>query len=98
MPSPPSHDSPELRLRAELEAQLRHAHRIARLGAFERDLRTGVAVWSPELIYLLGVDPGDSPNIDSFLDLVHPTTASGPGPRSNGHGPRAGVPTASSAG
>ncbi len=72
MPSPPSHDSPELRLRAELEAQLRHAHRIARLGAFERDLRTGVAVWSPELIDLLGVDPGDSPNIDSFLDLVHP--------------------------
>jgi PAS domain S-box-containing protein len=66
------------RRRAEAEfqqsrARLAMAQRVARLGSFEWDIRTGAVWWSDELYRLFGQDPATyRPSLEGFLALVHP--------------------------
>lgn len=66
------------RQRAEAEARrmegmLHKAERLAHLGSWEFDHRTGELVWSEETYRIFGRDPGDgAPAYDEFLSLVHP--------------------------
>ncbi len=55
----------------ESEARLAQAQRIARIGSWERDLRTGVLRWSDEMYRLVGVTPGSfEPALASFLERL----------------------------
>lgn len=55
------------------EEELRLALTGARAGAWEVDLVTGQATWSPELYELLGLDAhGAPPSADGFFAMVHP--------------------------
>lgn len=64
----------------EAEAQLREsqdrlnrAQRLAQLGSFERDLRTGENILSDEAYRLLGLKPTDAlPRVEKFLDRIDP--------------------------
>lgn len=64
------------RLRARLdkaEHRLATAQRLARLGDWEVDLRSGLGWWSDELCAIYGVPPGrDDITSEEFLDIVHP--------------------------
>lgn len=66
------------RQRAEAEARriegmLHKAERLAHLGSWEFDHRTGELVWSEETYRIFGRDPRDgAPAYDEFLSLVHP--------------------------
>ena len=54
-------------------AELRDAHRVARVGTWRRDLIGGTFSMSDELHQLLGTDPSTiEPTADSLLGLVHP--------------------------
>jgi PAS domain S-box-containing protein len=58
---------------AAREARLRLAQEIARVGTFDRDLRTGVTTWTPELEAMYGLPPGGSARAeDDWVRLVHP--------------------------
>ena len=63
-------------LRARLdkaERRLASAQRLARLGDWEVDLRSGLGWWSDELCAIYGVPPGrDDITSEEFLDIVHP--------------------------
>jgi len=61
-------------LRASAE-RLRLAQRGARLGTFERDVRTGRITWSEGLESLYGLPPGslDGKTTAFFKELIHPT-------------------------
>jgi signal transduction histidine kinase len=62
----------EHRLR-ESKDNLNRAQRIAKIGSFERDLRTGEVVCSEEQYRIFGWDPGlPPPAREEFLALVHP--------------------------
>jgi PAS domain S-box-containing protein len=55
------------------EEGLRLALTGARAGAWEADLITGQASWSPELYELLGLDPREPPpSAEGFFAMVHP--------------------------
>jgi len=60
----------EARLRRR-EQHLKHAQRVANTGSIERDLTTGVSVWSDELYRILGVGRDFPPIFENFLSLVH---------------------------
>jgi PAS domain S-box-containing protein len=54
------------------EERLRLAQQTARIGTFERNLRTGVVTWTPEMESLHGLPPGGFPRtITAFENLVH---------------------------
>jgi PAS domain S-box-containing protein len=53
------------------QRHLKHAQRIAATGSVERDLVTGVSVWSDELYRILGVGRDFPPTFGNFLGLVH---------------------------
>ena len=57
------------------EERLRLALRGARLGAFEREVRTGRITWSEGLESLYGLSPGglDGKTTAYFKELIHPT-------------------------
>jgi PAS domain S-box-containing protein len=63
-----------------VEDQLRQSHdnlnraqRLAKIGSFERDLRTGEVIWSDEHYRMYGFDPHEPPpKRDDYLTLVHP--------------------------
>jgi PAS domain S-box-containing protein len=63
----------EERLRAS-EERLRLAQHAARIGTFERDLRTGIVTWSTELELMYGLSPGefDGTTMTFFEKLIHP--------------------------
>src|ERR1700757_1500389 len=63
----------EERLRAS-EERLRLAQHAARIGSFERDLRTGVVTCSTELELMYGLSPGefDGTTMSFFEKLIHP--------------------------
>ena len=55
------------------EAVLRLATSAAKMGVFERNLETGEAFWSPEMLAILGLDPDTKPTpFKTFPDFVHP--------------------------
>ncbi|MGC1905731.1 MAG: PAS domain S-box protein [Candidatus Acidiferrum sp.] len=56
------------------EERLRLAQQAARIGTFERDVRTGIVTWSAELDLLYGLSPGafDGTTTAFFVNLVHP--------------------------
>jgi diguanylate cyclase (GGDEF)-like protein/PAS domain S-box-containing protein len=54
------------------EARLASAQRIARLGNWERHLKTGAIHWSEQIYRLFGVTPGSfTPTLESFLERLH---------------------------
>jgi PAS domain S-box-containing protein len=63
----------EERLRAS-EERLRLAQHAARIGTFERDLRTGIVTWSTELKLMYGLSPGEfgGTTMIFFEKFVHP--------------------------
>jgi len=55
------------------EARLAHAQRIARLGNWERELKSGRMRWSEEMYRIFGVDPGTfTPNLQAYLERLQP--------------------------
>src|SRR5262249_6563627 len=55
------------------EARLASAQRIARLGNWERELRSGRMRWSEETYRIFGVEPKTfTPDLPSYLERVHP--------------------------
>ena len=70
-----SHTHAEERLQ-ENERTFELAQRVAQLGTFVYDHRTGTAAWSEELYRLLGISPQESPPAkDSLWRLDHPEDA-----------------------
>ena len=54
------------------EERLRLAQQAARIGTFERDIRTGVNTWTPELESMYGLSPGSFGGTQTaFENLVH---------------------------
>ena len=56
----------------ENEIRLQHAHRIAGLGYFERDIATGVTYWSEQHRRIFGASKDVQPSYDLYIELVHP--------------------------
>jgi len=55
------------------EERLAKAQRLAKLGNWEWDLKSGEVHWSEEMYRLFGMDPGDwQPSRDKQLERVHP--------------------------
>jgi diguanylate cyclase (GGDEF)-like protein/PAS domain S-box-containing protein len=55
------------------EASLAEAQRIARLGSWEWDLKTGEVWWSDETYRIYGFEPDEfSPDFDNVAELFHP--------------------------
>jgi PAS domain S-box-containing protein len=55
------------------EERLRLAQQVARIGAFERDIRTGVLTWTPEMESMYGLPVGSFDRTrTSFENLLHP--------------------------
>ncbi len=55
------------------ENSLAEAQRIAHIGSWEWDIRTGEVYWSAELYSIYGLDPKTFvPTINSFADYIHP--------------------------
>ena len=54
-------------------ALLQEAQRIARIGSWERDLRSNALWWSDECYRLFGYEPGSiQPSYNLFLQAIHP--------------------------
>jgi PAS domain S-box-containing protein len=57
----------------ESENRLRLAQQVARIGAFERDVVTGVVTWTPQMEALYGLPPGGFGHTrTAFENLIHP--------------------------
>ena len=57
----------------ESENRLRLAQQVARIGAFERDVVTGVVTWTPQMEALYGLPPGGfGQTRTAFENLIHP--------------------------
>jgi PAS domain S-box-containing protein len=57
----------------ESESRLRLAQQAARVGTWEWDVATGVAVWTDMVWHLLGLEPGEgAPTHERFIEFVHP--------------------------
>jgi len=55
------------------EKQLAESQRIAHIGSWEHNLKTGQVFWSDELFRLLGLDPKTDPgDFKMFFDMLHP--------------------------
>lgn len=54
------------------ERQLEEAQRIAQIGRWDLDNKTGKAEWSKSLYLILGVDPTIEPTMELFLEFVYP--------------------------
>jgi integral membrane sensor domain MASE1 len=60
------------------EERLRLAQQAARIGSFERNVRTGVVTWTPEMELLYGLPPGGfGGTTAAFENLVHPDDRAG---------------------
>lgn len=56
---------------AKNQRQLKETEEIARIGGFERDLKTGEGYWSDTLYHMLGHSPGDfDPSLAAFEEHV----------------------------
>ncbi len=57
----------------ESEERMRLAQEAAKIGCFERNMRTGEAHWTPQTEEMFGLQPGTGPkSIPEFLSLIHP--------------------------
>jgi len=57
----------------EHRARLSEAQRMAQLGSWDLDVKTGSLVWSDEIYRICEVDPSEfTPSYDAFLAIVHP--------------------------
>lgn len=56
----------------ESQASLEEAQRIASLGSWDLDPRTGSFFWSAETFRILGLPPDTMPSREAFLNAVHP--------------------------
>jgi len=58
----------------ESESRFRLAQQVARIGTFERDVRTGTLTWSSEIEAMYGLPPGafSGTKTDFFANLIHP--------------------------
>ncbi len=66
-------DSMLLQQMRESERRLQEAERIAHLGNWKLDLKSGEAIWSDEEYRVLGYATGEvAANIDNFMRAVHP--------------------------
>ena len=66
------HSRAEQKIR-DSEERMRLAHQVARMGAFDWNIQTGVNSWNPELEVLYGLKPGSfGRTLSAFEDLVHP--------------------------
>lgn len=55
------------------ERQLAESQRIAHVGSWEHNLKTGRVFWSDELFRLLGLNPGKDPaDFGIFFKMIHP--------------------------
>ncbi|WP_119292372.1 PAS domain S-box protein [Azohydromonas sediminis] len=55
------------------ESRLRKAQRVARVGSWHLDLRSGTLEWSEEVFRIFELDPAQFvPSYEAFLSLVHP--------------------------
>jgi len=55
------------------QANLANAQRIARLGSWEWEIKTGKLAWSDEVYRLFGLEPQQSvPSYEKFLNSIHP--------------------------
>lgn len=55
------------------EARLAHAQRVAHVGHWDWDIRTGALVWSDETYRIFGLAPGAiEATYDAFQEFVHP--------------------------
>ena len=55
------------------EERMRLAQQVARIGAFERNMQTGEALWTAETERMFGLQPGEGPkSFEGFLNLIHP--------------------------
>ena len=57
---------------AEREHRLSEAQELARLGSWERDLRTGEVTWSDQQYSLLGLDRDTPDARERFIAMIHP--------------------------
>jgi PAS domain S-box-containing protein len=55
----------------ESEARFKHASELARFGAYEYDVATNRAKWSPGFFALVGRDDVKETSMESFLQFVH---------------------------
>lgn len=70
----------EIKIREQTEEALRksernlaEAQRIAHLGSWEMDIRTGKSQWSDELFRIFGYEPGAfDPALEKSFQLIHP--------------------------
>lgn len=64
------------RMRLQLEksqTNLSEAQRVAHLGSWEWDTRTGKLSWSDETFRIYGFEPGEvHPSFEKFIEIVHP--------------------------
>lgn len=59
---------------AESEQTLRLAQKVAQMGAWTRNLKTGALYWSDGVYRVFGLEPGSmEPDREAFLGFVHPT-------------------------
>ena len=58
--------------RTRLFSSLEEAQRIAHLGSYEFDLRTGEATWSAEMYRITGFEPGSKLTPEMITSTVHP--------------------------
>lgn len=62
--------------RRSYEKRLEEAERLAGLGSFDANIRTGEARWSPGLYRLWGFDPSNpAPTSDEYLGMLDPEAA-----------------------
>jgi len=55
------------------EERLREAQRLAQLGNYELNLKTGEHIWSDEIFRIFDMDPDDEePTFDKLMDMIHP--------------------------
>jgi PAS domain S-box-containing protein len=55
------------------ENALAEAEQLTRMGVWDKDLATGLSVWSDECYRLFGQAPGSGPvTLEKFLSLIHP--------------------------
>jgi len=55
------------------ERNLKAAQRIAHLGSWSNNLKTGLTEWSNESFRIFGLEPGSvTPTMEIFFDLIHP--------------------------